>query len=552
MSKKSCPNCNFKNEEGDEFCQECGSSLDLEAYIDSKKIDKSFTDKVKSFFGNKRINKINDEIEDFIRFSQNFNDFYDDLSDLSSFKLDKLKFKEKYSKISKLDDYKYLDEINEDDDLNKKVLFLKSIRTFINNFDDEIKKLNRFLDDIKIHIKDIDAFNNDFENLLNSDLILDVHDRNFLIQTHKFTFDFFDREKVKELNIDSKDKIREFLNKYESINKLFDTHNEEVKIKKHDDLISKYYCKAESFINKIDEFKAKEEFIPSSCIDELKEEFQESYEFLNDEDISNLNLSAQEKSNLSKYLNDYTNLNDIIDKINEELSIKLLQKELNFNIDKLNQFNDEYTKLLNSNFYITFKQKDELIEDYQDLYDLVLDASEKIELSDEFNKFLKDYPLIEKTINLRNEKYVEDELEEHKEFFDNIDGKSLDDKQRLAVVKNELNSQIIAGAGCGKTLTVNAKVRYLIEKKGINPNEILCLSFSNASVSDLKEKLPADVEIATFHKLGGSILRANDKPARPDTDAMDNFVKEYFKNHVINNEKLCEDIFEFYSYYLYS
>lgn len=207
--------------------------------------------------------------------------------------------------------------------------------------------------------------------------------------------------------------------------------------------------------------------------------------------------------------------------------------------------------MIDSDFYITFKQKDELIECYKDLYDLVKEASEKIELSDQFKEFLKTYPEIESIIESRNENYVQNELAEHEEFFDNIDGKSLDSNQRLAVVKNELNSQIIAGAGCGKTLTVNAKVRYLIEKKGINPADILCLSFSNLSVRDLKESLPEGIEVATFHKLGGKILRANNQISRPDGDALDNFIKIYFRDKIINNEKLCKDFFEFYSYYTY-
>ena len=122
----------------------------------------------------------------------------------------------------------------------------------------------------------------------------------------------------------------------------------------------------------------------------------------------------------------------------------------------------------------------------------------------------------------------------------------------MAVVRNEHNSQIIAGAGCGKTLTVNAKVRYLIEKKGIAPNEILCLSFSNASVDDLRKNLPDDVEISTFHSLGGSILKANKQPSSVDEYALNNFVKDYIRNNVIDNVKLREDIVNYYSYYFYS
>ena len=552
MSEKYCPNCNMKNEADNTFCQECGSILDLSEYIESKKHNKNFTEKVKSFFGNKRIDEINKEIEEFINFSLKFKDYYNDLSDLNSLKLDKLEFKNKYSKISQLENFRYLDDINEDKDLNKKVLFLKSIKTFMNNFDNEIVKLNILIDDIGLKIKDIDKFNKDLDELLSSDDSLDIYDKNTLIYVYKSTFDFFDREKVKNLNIDSREKIQEFLEKYQSLDKLFEKHNDDVEINKHNEFINLHLNKANEFIDKINELKESEEFIATTTVNETKKEFKQAYDFLKEEDISSLEISVQSKSNIAKFLKDYVNIEVIIDKINEELSIRILENKVNSNIDTLHKFFNDYNGLLDSKFYITFKQKDELIENYRDLFDLILEANEKIDLSDDFKEFLKIYPKIESKINSRNEKYVENELEEHKDFFDNIDGKSLDLNQRLAVVKNELNSQIIAGAGCGKTLTVNAKVRYLIEKKGINPNEILCLSFSNASVSDLKEKLPSGVEIATFHKLGGSILKANDKPSRPDTDAMNNYVKEYFRTHVIHNEKLCEDIFEFYSFYLYS
>lgn len=547
---KTCPNCFFKNEHDDNFCQECGNALDIEQYIESKKWDKNFSDKVKSFFGSKRIDGINKDIEDFIYFSQEFIDYDEDLSNLRVFKLDVDEFKDKYSKISKLDEFNYLDEINKDKDLNKKILYLKSIKTFINNFDEELDNLNKLLDDINQKSKGIDEFNKDLNKLLDSDSILEINDKNSLIQSHKATYDFFDRDKVKKLNIDLKSKIQNFINDYKNITNSFNKHNEEIKTKKRNEIVLNYHEKSESLNDKINNLKESEDFISSSTVVELKEEFKDCYDFFKDDECSDFDSSIQ--IDIKDFLNNYDELENIVDKINEELTIKILQDKVNSKIDEIYQFKEELDNLLNSDFYITYKQQDEIIKKYVDLYDLIFDAEKKIELSDECNEFYKNYPKINSIIKKRNKEYVDNELNLNKEFFDDIDGKSLDKKQRLAVVINEQNSQIIAGAGCGKTLTVNAKVRYLIEKKGVNPSEILCLSFSNLSVGDLKDKLPDGVEISTFHKLGGSILKDNDKPSRPDTDAMENFVKDYFKNHVIHNEKLCHDLFEFYSYYLYS
>ena len=92
-----------------------------------------------------------------------------------------------------------------------------------------------------------------------------------------------------------------------------------------------------------------------------------------------------------------------------------------------------------------------------------------------------------KTITDLN-KTLQKELKDNEGFFDDFDGKSLDEQQRIACVLNDCDLEIIAGAGTGKTQTLVAKSSYLIEKKGIDPSEILCLSFSNSSVTDLKER----------------------------------------------------------------
>ena len=75
---------------------------------------------------------------------------------------------------------------------------------------------------------------------------------------------------------------------------------------------------------------------------------------------------------------------------------------------------------------------------------------------------------------------------------------------------------VIAGAGAGKTTTVAAKVKYLVEKKNINPREILVVSFTNKAVGELQEKikkqLKIDCPITTFHSTGNAILhKENDE-----------------------------------------
>lgn len=70
---------------------------------------------------------------------------------------------------------------------------------------------------------------------------------------------------------------------------------------------------------------------------------------------------------------------------------------------------------------------------------------------------------------------------------------------------------VIAGAGSGKTTTMVAKVKYLIEVEKVHPECILMISFTNKATEELIERIQKDfklsVDILTFHKLGLMILK---------------------------------------------
>ena len=63
-------------------------------------------------------------------------------------------------------------------------------------------------------------------------------------------------------------------------------------------------------------------------------------------------------------------------------------------------------------------------------------------------------------------------------ILDNICGFSLDEEQRKVVYCKNKHVLVCAGAGSGKTLTIIAKVNYLIETQNITPNNILLISFT--------------------------------------------------------------------------
>ncbi len=72
----------------------------------------------------------------------------------------------------------------------------------------------------------------------------------------------------------------------------------------------------------------------------------------------------------------------------------------------------------------------------------------------------------------------------------------LDEDQRRVILTDEDYCLVVAGAGAGKTTTVAAKVKYLVEKREINPSQILVISYTNKAVSELKEKINDDLGIA--------------------------------------------------------
>lgn len=88
----------------------------------------------------------------------------------------------------------------------------------------------------------------------------------------------------------------------------------------------------------------------------------------------------------------------------------------------------------------------------------------------------------------------------------------LDKNQKEVVLDNSDHLMVVAGAGSGKTMTIIAKVRYLVDKCGLNPEEILIISFTNKAVIEIQERLEKYFNISspvvTFHKLGLDILRS--------------------------------------------
>ncbi len=93
---------------------------------------------------------------------------------------------------------------------------------------------------------------------------------------------------------------------------------------------------------------------------------------------------------------------------------------------------------------------------------------------------------------------------------------NLNEEQKKAVEKTEGPVLVLAGAGSGKTKVLTTRVAYLVNEKGIDPYNILAITFTNKAAKEMKDRvfkmLGIDayrIQISTFHSLGLLLVREN-------------------------------------------
>lgn len=146
--------------------------------------------------------------------------------------------------------------------------------------------------------------------------------------------------------------------------------------------------------------------------------------------------------------------------------------------------------------------------------------------------------------------YNKDEIEEFKNLYNPVENKTLDDEQISSIVSNSHNTLVIASAGSGKTTTIIGKIKYLILKYNVLPEEILVLSFTNASAKEMKNRITKELNLeinaSTFHKLGLEIIKkTNEHLPNIYTDSSEVLILNIV-NKLLNN---CEYLVNFIDYF---
>lgn len=131
---------------------------------------------------------------------------------------------------------------------------------------------------------------------------------------------------------------------------------------------------------------------------------------------------------------------------------------------------------------------------------------------------------------------------------------TLNKEQREAVLNTEGPLLILAGAGSGKTRVITHRIAYLIEDKGVNPWNIMAITFTNKAAGEMRERVDElvgfgseSIWVATFHSSCVKILRRHiDKIGYDnnftiyDTDDQKTLIKDICKRLNVDTKTLKE------------
>lgn len=256
---------------------------------------------------------------------------------------------------------------------------------------------------------------------------------------------------------------------------------------------------------------------------------------------------------IDNFKSSYKNIRRTISKSNAEINRKETLDEL---AESVSAFFAELSEI--TNLYVTHNIENRFADKWHELSRQInkSDVRECDSKYHEICRFKTVYGSLSRYFSTANENYIHSESIKYNDLFSNIDGKSLDEQQRTAVITDEDRILVLAGAGSGKTLTIAAKVKYLCEIKNVNPHDILLISFTRKSAQEMtdriRNKLGIHAEATTFHKLGLDIIKNADghRPEVFDEDGLNRFVHDFFEKELMKYPELVKSLTEYFSYYL--
>ena len=231
-------------------------------------------------------------------------------------------------------------------------------------------------------------------------------------------------------------------------------------------------------------------------------------------------------------------------------------------------FDHSYQTLFGAGHYITARELSELLSSFEvwatplsdkNTYDYCIENAPKYAIDMSLvNTCLHRYETLAQDAQTHNNQYIDRIVEQEESYFDNLlkdidPGIKLDTEQRRAVVTDDDYCLLVAGAGAGKTTTMAAKVKYLVEKKNIPPEDIIVISYTRKAIDELKERINTGLRIpariCTFHSFAYDIVRKfSDAPPEVNYSS-NNIIFEMLEKRIFHDKKLLRKVLLFLGYY---
>lgn len=231
-------------------------------------------------------------------------------------------------------------------------------------------------------------------------------------------------------------------------------------------------------------------------------------------------------------------------------------------------FDRDYAEFFASDHYISHRDASKLRETYMTYYrslknklifSYVCNNASVFRIDiDSLKSFLSKMHTLESDITTHNTNYVDRTLERDKEYFDNIlkdidPNIMLDEEQRRAVITDDDYCLLVAGAGAGKTTTMAAKVKYLVERKHVNPEEIIVISYTNKAIGELRDRinkgLGIPAQIQTFHAFAFNIVKKFSVEPPEIRYSSYEIISDMLQKAIFHDKQLMRNLVLFLGYY---
>ena len=200
-------------------------------------------------------------------------------------------------------------------------------------------------------------------------------------------------------------------------------------------------------------------------------------------------------------------------------------------------------RFLNYRMYFSQPEEKRLIKRFSGLRKPIIRRFDKLGFSDsyveEIRQFVSRFDRLSDIRKEYNKAFVKREADAYAWLFNKLENYPLSVEQVEAIIRDEHNNLVIAGAGTGKTTTIAGKVAYLLAKGLAKPEELLIISFTKNAVNEMQErcrrfcKNVPDIQklnIRTFNSFGYWVNRhCSDKELHVAFDGDDEAAKLFFQ-----------------------